>query len=136
MPGASVRPTRNPFQRGAARVKFTVGTEASNVIKVTAALKAANRATQAPSRRQFVRAYLTQSLTTLAVAGAAPSGTVVIAAKGSIVLIDTAKLVFEIVCDANGEFDLNITEGGAATWYLVVVIGDEVWTSGAITFAA
>ena len=59
-----------------------------------------------------------------------------VAAKGTITLIDTAKLSFQITCDANGEFDLNVTEGGAATWYVVLVLGDECYVSPALTFAA
>lgn len=135
MPGQSVRSSRNPFLGGPARVKFTVAAEASNVIKVTAALKMANRADNPPADRQHVRAYLTESLSTLAVSGTAPSGTVVIAAKGSIVLIATAKLVFDIACDVNGEFDLNITNATARTYYLVVVVGNQVFASGAVAFA-
>lgn len=135
MPGPSVRQTRNPFQSGPARVKFTIGAEAGNVIRVTAQLLMANRAAQPSARRQNVRAYLTQSLTTLAVAGTAPSGTVVIGTKGTIVVADTAKLAFQITADANGEFNLDITEAGVATWYLVVVNGTDVWASSAVTFA-
>lgn len=131
--GSTIRTGRNPFAAGAGNVEFTVGAEATNVIKVTARVRAANGRTL--QKRQNVRAYLTQNTTTLAVAGAAPSGTVVVAAKGVIVVSPTAKLVHDVTLDANGEFDLNITEAGAATWYLVVVVGDQCFVSDAITFA-
>lgn len=133
----SVRDARNPFLGSrAARVAFTVGAEAADVIKVTASVKRGLKADAAPARRQHAFVYLTQSLTTLAVAGTAPSGTVAVAAKGTIVVTETAKLAFQATFDANGELDLNITEAGAYTCYLVVVAGNDVWVSDAITFAA
>jgi hypothetical protein len=106
-----VRDERNPLRSGVSRVAFTVAAEASNVIKVTASLKRGLRPNAAPARRQLVRAYLTQNPTTLAVAGTAPATSVAVSAKGSIVATITSKLVWLIVADANGEFDLNIANG-------------------------
>jgi hypothetical protein len=115
-------------------VRFTIGAEATNVIKVTGTCY---RDKRQASGQVAVRVWLTQNTTSLAVAGTAPSGTVVIAAKGTIVNSPTAKLVHEVVTDANGEFDLNITEAGTATWYLCVALPDgKVERSAAITFAA
>lgn len=136
-PGAGIPASGNPFLGEAvARVDFTVGTETLDAIIVTASLRGNAKPAAAPANRQYVRAYLTQNLTTRAVAGAAPSGAVAIATKGAIVVTHTAKLVHEIACDANGEFDLTITEAGTATWYLVVEAGGRTWVSPAITFAA
>lgn len=132
--GQSVRRARNPYV-GVGRVKFTVGAEAGNVIKVTASLKAPSQGSVAPSARQFVRAWLTQSLTTLAPAATAPDGAVAVAGKGSILNTPTAKLVFDVACDANGEFDLNVTNSTAATYYLCVEVGGEVFVSPAVAFA-
>jgi hypothetical protein len=136
MPGSSVRKTRNPLGGSVARVKFTIGAEATNVIRATAALKVPMRADQAPAIRQHARVYLTQNLTTLAVAAVAPSGTVVVGGgKGAIIVSPTAKLIHDCTFDANGELALDITEAGVATWYLVVVIAGDVYVSPAITFA-
>lgn len=132
----SVKAKRNPyFSNKFDLVTFTIGAEATNVIKVTATLKTPRN--KALAERVGVRAWLTQNATTKVVAGTAPSGTVVIAAKGAIIVSPTAKLVHDLITDANGEFDLNITEAGAATWYLVVQLpSGETVVSGAITFAA
>jgi hypothetical protein len=130
-----VRDERNPLRSGVSRVAFTVAAEASNVIKVTASLKRGLRPNAAPARRQLVRAYLTQNPTTLAVAGTAPDTSVAVSAKGSIVATITSKLVWLIVADANGEFDLNITDATAGNWYLVVEAGGDCFVSDVIDFA-
>jgi hypothetical protein len=134
--GQSVRRARNPLASGVGRVKFTVGAEASNTIRVTASLKAPNRADEKPAARQAAQVYLTQNLTTLAVAGTAPATSVAVGGgKGTVVVTHTAKLAFLCTFDANGELALDVAETGAATWYLVVVLGGEVFVSPAVTFA-
>lgn len=119
----------NPYNNSAfGLVTWTVAAEASNVIKVTGKVKdARNRAVVGPIP---LRVYLTQDTATGIVAPMAPSGTVVIAAKGAIVATITAKLVFDIVTDAAGEFDFNITDATAGNWYLAVVSPD-----GALIFS-
>lgn len=44
--------------------------------------------------------------------------------------------VFELVSEVDGDIDINITESGVATWYLVLVLPNgKLAVSGAITFA-
>jgi hypothetical protein len=131
----AVRAARNPYLKGrAARVEFTLGTEAANTRKVTVALKGAIKAT-APVNRQHARVWLTDSASTLAVTATAPDGAVAVAAKGTIIVSPVAKTVHDVVFDANGEFDLNITHSLAKTWYVNVALGNEVVTSPALAFA-
>lgn len=132
---AAIPKKKNPYAHtDLGLIDWTVGAEAANVIKVTAKLKTVRN--KAITERRAVRVWLTQSATTLAIAGTAPSGTVVIAAKGSVLATVTAKLFFHIITDAAGEFDLNITEVGAATWYVVVQLDDgTLLVSPAVTFA-
>lgn len=131
----SIRATRNPFLKGkAARVEFTLGTESANTRKVTIALKGAIKAT-APVNRQTARVWLSDSASTLAATGTAPDGAVAVAAKGSIIVSPTAKTVHDVVFDANGEFDLNVTHSGAHTYYVCVALGNEVVVSPALAFA-
>lgn len=128
--GERVRPWTKSRQKS---VKFTIGAEAGNVIKVTGTVYGDRRKA---SGQGVLRVWLTQNTTSLAVAGTAPSGTVVIAAKGTIVASEVSKLVHTIVTDANGEFDLNVTEAGVATWYVCVQLPDgSVVRSAAVTFA-
>lgn len=134
--GQTVRDSRNPYKGGVGSVRFTVGAEgaaAVNQIKVTVKATAANGRTL--QKRVAARVYLTESLTTLAVSGNAPSGTVAVAAKGTIVATITSKLVFDVVFDANGEFDLNITHNTTRDYYLVVVVDSQAFVSGVINFA-
>ncbi len=43
---------------------------------------------------------------------------------------------FELISEADGDIDINITESGAATWYLAVVLPNgSLNVSDAITFA-
>lgn len=134
--GQTVRNARNPYNTGPASVTFTVGAEGAdtqNLIKVTAKVRAANG--RALQKRVAARVYLTESLSTYAVSGNAPSGTVAVAAKGTIVATITSKLVFDVVFDANGEFDLNITHNTTRAYYLIVVLDDQAFPSGIIDFA-
>lgn len=127
---------KNPYNNQAfSSVTWTVGAEATNVIKVTGVLKSPHG--RALAAATPLRVWLTQNATTKIVAPVAPSGTVVIAAKGAIIVSPTAKLVHDIVTNASGEFDFNITEAGAATWYMVAQLPDGTLSvSPAITFAA
>lgn len=112
--------------------KFTQAAEASNVIKVTCSLFGDRRKV---AGQCTLRCWLTQNTTTLAIAGTAPATSVAIAAKGAITVVQTAKLAFDVVTDANGEFDLNITDTSAGDWYLCVEMPDgSVAVSSVINF--
>jgi hypothetical protein len=113
---------------------FVIGAEAGNVINVAVQLK------DAAGVNLAVRASLTAYLATEAhgdvLAAAAPSGGVAIGANGVAIPLVAGK-AFQLVSEANGTIDLNITEAGAATWYLVLVMPDgRLVASNAITFAA
>lgn len=125
---------RNPYNNSAfGLVTWTLASEAANVIKVTGKAKdARNRSVAGPLP---LRVWLTQDAATLALAGTAPSGTVAIAAKGSILVTAVAKLVFDLVTNADGEFDLNITDATAGNWHVCVQLPDGgVSVSDAVDF--
>ena len=132
MPGLGTR--SRPW--GLSRIKtatFAVGADAPSTKVVTCTLR---RNKRQRSGQCAVRCWLTQNTSTLAAAGAAPSGAVAISSKGVIVNSPTAKLVHNVVTNSSGEFDLSITEAGVATWYLCVEMPDgSVARSSAITFA-
>ncbi len=113
---------------------FVVGAEAANVVNVGIQLKDPSGANLAV--RGSVLAYLATEIHGDVVAAAAPSGGVAIGADGLAISVVAGK-AFQLVSEANGHIDLNITEAGAATWYLAVVLPDgRLAVSGAITFAA
>lgn len=111
---------------------FTIGAEASNVKNVLCQLKDDNG--QNLARQVFVEVMLA---TTVAggVAPTAPSGAVAIGTYGTIRNSFTAKVHLQILTDSQGRFDLNITESGAYTCYLIVKFPDGTYeASDAITF--
>jgi hypothetical protein len=104
-------------------VDFTVGAEAGNVINVGVKLNTAGS----------VFAYISDNADGSTVAGTAPD-TVAIGTDGLAIPLVAGK-AFQLVSEADGDIDINITEVGADTWYLVVVLSTgEIRVSGAITF--
>ena len=113
---------------------FTVAAEAADTITVAVQLKDALDAALAV--RAGVLAYLSDDATGDSVVATAPSGNVVIGTDGLAIPL-VAKKCFAVTSEANGKFDLSLTEAGAKTVYLVVVLPTgKLAVSGAITFAA
>jgi len=114
---------------------FTIGTESNDVIKVTAQLTDAEGT--AVTGVQVVDVLLSDAATGIGLVATATSGTVVIAAKGTLLASPVAKKLLTIQTDANGQFDLNITEAGTKTLYVAVILMDgTIAVSDAVTFAA
>ena len=111
---------------------FTIGAESGNVIKVTATLK---RDGQAIDYRAGVMGYLSTDADGDNLAASAPTGGFAVAAKGVAIEVVADKSAL-FITDANGQFDINITDTGTPTFYLVLVLPDgSLVVSGAITFA-
>jgi hypothetical protein len=113
-------------------VGFTVGAEAGDVINVAVQLNGKG----ALAQRASVFAYLSDDAAGDSVVATAPSGAVAIGTDG--LMIDVvAKKAFMLTSEADGDIDINITEAGTDTFYLIVVLPNgELAASGAITFAA
>lgn len=104
-------------------VDFTVGAEDANVINVALQLNTAGS----------VFAYISDNADGSTVAGTAPD-TVAIGTDGLAIPLVAGK-AFQLVSESDGDIDINITEDGADTWYLVVVLSTgEIRVSPAITF--
>lgn len=114
---------------------IAVGAEASNAITVTIQLKDSGNTNLAAIGH--VDAYLSDASTGVAISASAPATSVAAGAAGKIIKELTTKLAWKLQSSAAGVINLVITETGAATWYLVVVLpsGKQI-VSGAITFAA
>lgn len=113
--------------------KFTVGTEAANAINVAVQLVDRKNGNEI-GQRVALPWYL---------AGDANGDTVASATTGGIA-IGTDGLLLEwtnnvsglVVCEADGDIDVTITDTGTPTVYLALVMPDgKVEVSGAITFA-
>lgn len=108
-------------------VTFTIGTEAADVINVALDLGTAQVST--------VFAFLSDDADGIGIAAAAPSGGVAIGTDGKVIVARTAGLALDLQSADTGLLDLDITEAGAKSFYLVVVIGGAQFVSEAITFA-
>jgi len=114
------------------KCSFVIGAEAANVINVGIQLQEQDGADLA--NRGQVYAYLSDDANGDSIAATAPSGGVAIGTDGVADPI-TANKSFMLISEADGDIDLDITEVGAATWYLIVCIQGELFASSAITFA-
>ena len=117
-----------------AGVTFTIGSEAANVINVGLQLEDANGNDLAVAGN--VRAFLSDNSTGLDVTTTAPDGGIADGTDGNITGSITANIHLLLQSEADGDIDIDITETGVDTWYLVVVLpnGKQV-VSSAITFA-
>ena len=113
---------------------FVIGAEGSNIINVGIQLK--DSAGTDLAVRGSVYAYLSDDANGDSIVATAPSGTVVIGTDGVLIDPGTTKKAFTLVSESDGDIDINITEAGAKTAYLILVMPDgRLVASGAITFA-
>ena len=114
-------------------VEITVGAEVPDVINVAGQIQDAEGNDLAEQKSFF--AWLSD--TALAVpTSSAPSAGVAIGTDGLILIEHTANVVYEILTDAAGVFDLDIEEAGVDTWYLNIRLANgAIVSSAAITFA-
>lgn len=115
--------------------KITVGTEAANAINVAIQLKDRHGGGEL-GERAGVFAYLSDDAYGNSVAATAPDGGAAIGTDGLAIPL-VANKAFWLVSEADGDIDITITESGADTFYLILVMPDgKLVPSGAITFAA
>ncbi|MFA5751112.1 MAG: hypothetical protein WC898_02370 [Candidatus Paceibacterota bacterium] len=113
--------------------EFTVGVEGTNAINV--AIQLEDIAGDPIAARASVQAYLSADANGDSVITTAPDGNVVIGTDGLCMHLIENKL-FQLTSEVDGDIDLTITESGAATYYLVVVLPNgKLKVSAAITFA-
>lgn len=113
----------------------TVGAEAANVINV--AIQLTDAQGNDLDEVGTVFAFLSDASTGIGISGTAPVTSVAIGTDGAIIKEHTTKLAWTLQSEADGDIDLDITETGADTWYLVIVLPDGTSVvSDAITFAA
>lgn len=112
---------------------ITVGADAGTTVAVTVQLTDGNGDDLAI--RGAVFAYLSDDANGDSVAGTAPD-TVAIAADGVAIPLVAGKC-FLLISEADGDISITVTEDGADTWYLVIVLPNgKLVVSDAITFTA
>lgn len=117
-----------------ADVAFTVGAEGTNAINVALQLKDA--AGNDLAVRGAVYAYLSDDANGDSIIASAHSSGWAIGTDG-LLIPDVTNKSGHLVSEADGDIDLTITEAGAKTAYLVVVLPNgTLKVSGAITHAA
>lgn len=116
---------------------ITVGSEDTDVINVAIQLYTDSNAVNELTNVAAVYAYLSDDSGGAGVAATAPDGGIAIGTDGvfSEVVADKAGW---LISEADGDIDIDITESGADTFYLVLVMPatGRVIVSDAITFAA
>lgn len=117
---------------GIAGATITVGAEDNDVINVAIQLTDENG--DALAVRSSLLAYVSDDADGDSVAGTAPD-TVAIGTDGVAIPLVAGKC-FLLTSESDGDIDLDFTEDGADTWYLILVLPTgKLVASGAITFA-
>lgn len=113
---------------------FVVGSEGANKINVGIQLKDVAGADLAV--RGSVKAYLSDDANGDSIVATAPSGGAAIGTDGLAIPVVAGK-AFDLVSESDGDIDIDITEAGTKTCYLIVVLPNgKLVASDAITFAA
>jgi hypothetical protein len=104
-------------------VAFTIGVKAANIINVAVQLKDARG--NNVSGVCAVKAYLSDSADGHTITATVPTSNLAVHTNGVIVGSLTTNKVVELITDASGRFDLDITQTASpVTYYLVVVLPD------------
>lgn len=113
---------------------FTVGAEAGNAINVAVQLKDRLNKNDL-GERAAVQFYLADDAAGDTPSATAPDGGIAIGTDGALIE-HAANLSGLAISEVDGDIDIDLTESGTGTWYLVLVMPDgQLQVSGAITFA-
>lgn len=113
---------------------ITVGADAGTTVAVTIQVKYDK--SQADTVRRSLFAYLSDDANGDSIVATAPSGGWAIGTDGLLIPIVAGKAAM-LVSESDGDIDLVITEAGAKTLYLILVMPNgRLVASGVITFTA
>lgn len=114
-------------------VDFVIGAEGSNKILVSMQLKDGDGVDLAVRGSVFF--YLSSDAAGDAIIGTAPSGGIAVKTDGLAIPLVAGKAL-QLISEADGDVDVELTEAGVYTCYANVVLPNGLlMTSGAITFA-
>lgn len=112
---------------------FTIGVESSDIINIGIQVRDAKGADIAHCHMMFGWISSDSDGNTLE---ATPPDALAIGTDGTLFKSGGDSLVmFHVLTEADGDIDINCTQDAADTYYLNLLIGGRVWTSGAITHA-
>ncbi len=112
---------------------MVVGTESSNAINVAGQLQDVFGDDLA--KAAAVKFYLADDAAGMTPSGTAPTGGIAIGTDGAL-LESIDNLSGTIISEADGDFDITLTDTGTPTFYLVLIMPNgKLVISGAITFA-
>lgn len=112
---------------------FTIGAQGGDNIIVLIQLQDAMGNDMAQAN--CILAYLSDDAAGADVTGTGPSTETIIDTDGDIIAIITAKKVYLLTSESDGDIGLDVEESGSKTWYLVLVMPDgRLVVSDAITF--
>jgi len=120
----------------AADAEFVIGVESGgNVVNVGVTMVDAND--DPIAEVQNVQVLLSDDIAGLGIAATAPDGGIAAGADGAILMAMVAGKMLLVQTEATGKFDLDITESGTDTFYMVVILpnGRQI-VSDAISFVA
>ena len=112
---------------------FTINSESSNSILVEVQLNDSKGNAIAASK--VVLVYLSDDSAGDGITSNIPDGDVAIGTDGTILTEHVTDGMFVIWTESDGQFDVNIGESSADTYYMCIVIGSNLYVSSAITFA-
>jgi hypothetical protein len=112
---------------------ISVGAEAGNVIRASIQLSDSNW--QDLKHRGHVMAYLSNDAYGDSIVTSAPTGGVAVGVDGLCMPLITNKY-FALTSESDGDIDLDITDSGTPTMYLIICLPNgRLVASAAITFA-
>lgn len=130
-PAADIATVANAVVGGVGEVSFVVGASDTG----TVAIQLGDHNGDDLAEAAVVMAYLADTADGLTPASADPDGGVAIGTDGALMVGSVP--VMWLISEADGDIDLVLTESGAATWYLVLVLPNgTLAVSGAIVFTA
>lgn len=113
---------------------FTVGTKSVNTINVAVQLQDVRQ--NNVSRIVHVKCYLASVVGGGTISPTAPTTTTAIGTNGCIIDAPTGGVVYSLVTNATGQFDLNLvqTAGGTNYWLVIVLPDGGILVSPEISF--
>ncbi len=114
---------------------FTIGAEGGGGTTINVVIQLKYDKSRADTVRRSVFAYLSADANGDAIVATAPSSGWAIGTDGLLIPVVTGKAA-HLVSESDGDIDITITEAGAYTCYLILVMPDgRLVASSAITFA-
>lgn len=128
---------KNPYlEQPASRATITIGAENTGAGTINVAIQLKTAGTEETNQRTSILAYLSDDANGDSIVATAPSGGWAIGTDGLLIPVVSGKCA-QLVSESDGDIDITITESGAKTMYLVLVLpSGKLQVSDAITFAA